>query len=71
MPTDQEPQRQHFGRLLVVDDDRAIVDMVVDYFTELGLDVVAAYDGAEALRLVQHTTLTSSFSTSQCRIGVA
>jgi len=51
---DQDPRGQRRGRLLVVDDDRAIVEMVEDYFTEQGLEVVVAYDGAEALRLAQN-----------------
>lgn len=39
--------------VLVVDDDPAIRELVVETLTEEGYDVAAAVDGKEALRLVQ------------------
>ena len=41
------------ARLLVIDDDVLIVDLVTDYFAELGYEVLRALDGNEGLRLVE------------------
>ena len=49
----QASELQLTGRLLVVDDDHAVADMIVDFFGDQGLDVVAAHDGGQALRLAQ------------------
>lgn len=37
-------------RILVVDDDKSIRDLLSDYFTSVGYEVVAANDGEDALR---------------------
>ena len=41
------------GRLLVIDDDLQIVELVADYFVELGYEVLRALEGDEGLRLVE------------------
>jgi len=38
------------GRVLVVDDEDNVRDVVQEYFTSLGYEVDIAHDGAEALR---------------------
>jgi DNA-binding response OmpR family regulator len=45
------PQR---GRILVVEDDAAIREMVAEMLHDEGYAVVCAADGADALRLLQH-----------------
>lgn len=40
-------------RILVVDDDAMIASVVVDHYRELGFDVDAATDGADALRKME------------------
>ncbi len=37
------------ARILVVDDEKQIADMLVDYLSNLGYQTVAAYDGYDAL----------------------
>ena len=41
------------GRLLIVDDDPDIVQMVVDYFTGAGFEVFGAHHGGDALMLAE------------------
>jgi len=41
------------GRLLIVDDDPAIVEMVVDYFTGAGFEVFGAHHGGDGLMLAE------------------
>lgn len=38
-------------KILVIDDERALVDIIRDALTEEGMDVIAAYDAGEGLRL--------------------
>ena len=37
------------GRILVVDDDAQVVELVVDYLNRIGYDTVAAYGGNDGL----------------------
>ncbi|UTJ05363.1 response regulator transcription factor [Arcobacter roscoffensis] len=39
-------------KLLLLEDDLTLSETVIDYFEEQGFDVVAAYDGQEAIELV-------------------
>jgi len=41
------------GRLLIVDDDPNIVEMVVDYFTGAGFEVLGAHHGGDGLMLAE------------------
>lgn len=41
------------GRILVIDDDPNIVEMVVDYFAGAGYEVIAAHHGADGLMLAE------------------
>lgn len=41
------------GRILLAEDDRALSSLIRDFFSAAGLEVTPAYDGAEALELVQ------------------
>jgi DNA-binding response OmpR family regulator len=43
--------RTSLGRLLVVDDHRDSVDMVVEYFTQAGYEAFGAHNGPDALRM--------------------
>ena len=42
--------RMPTGRVLVVDDEENVTEIVQEYFASLGYDVDIAHDGAEALR---------------------
>lgn len=42
-----------FGKILVVDDDAKVVDVLKLYLNHDGYDVIPAYDGNEALRLAR------------------
>ena len=42
------------GRLLIIDDDPNIVEMVVDYFTGAGFQVLGAHHGGDGLMLAEH-----------------
>jgi DNA-binding response OmpR family regulator len=46
-------QTPHRARLLIVDDDRWIVEMVAEAFTDSGFEVVTAQDGGAALALIE------------------
>ncbi len=50
--TPQRPQR-----ILVVDDNPDNVDLLTQYLTGLGYEVVAAYDGEEALKVAAHESV--------------
>ncbi len=41
-------------RILVVDDDKQIVRLVKTYLEEANFDVLTAYDGEDALRVIRH-----------------
>jgi CheY-like chemotaxis protein len=41
------------GRLLVIDDDPEIVEMVVEYFAGAGYEVIAAHHGGDGLMLAE------------------
>jgi CheY-like chemotaxis protein len=41
------------ARVLVVDDERANIDLLADFLQEKGYDVSAAFNGAEALQKVK------------------
>ena len=41
------------GRILVIDDDPNIVEMVIDYFTGAGYEVIAAHHGGDGLMLAE------------------
>ncbi len=43
-------------RVLVVEDDRKISDLLLDYLRADGFEATPAYDGHEALRLIEQTT---------------
>src|SRR5678815_2664641 len=43
------------GRILIVDDDHTVRDMLAEFFTERGYEVVTAPSGAEALRGLSET----------------
>lgn len=43
-------------RILVVDDDYDLVDSIRIYLEDAGYDVVAAYDGKEALKVAREKT---------------
>ncbi len=38
------------GKLLIIDDDVSLVELLKDYFKNMGYEVVAAHDGKEGLR---------------------
>ena len=42
-----------FGRILVIDDDPELVDVIEEYFLGAGYEVVAAHRGAEGLMLAE------------------
>jgi DNA-binding response OmpR family regulator len=42
------------GRILVIDDDPNIVDMVIDYFGSSGYAVIGAHHGGDGLMLAEH-----------------
>lgn len=48
-----DDQNGQDGRILVVDDDEALVRMLVEYMNRLGYTADAAMDGATALKLLQ------------------
>src|SRR5207244_2744131 len=41
------------GRILVIDDDPNIVEMVIDYFAGAGYEVIAAHHGGDGLMLAE------------------
>jgi len=41
------------GKILVVDDEKQVADLVTDYLSGIGYDAVAAYGGQDALDLIQ------------------
>jgi two-component system response regulator (stage 0 sporulation protein F) len=45
--------RSGLGRILIVDDEQSVRDVLTEYFVEQGYSVQAAVDGQEALALVQ------------------
>ncbi len=45
------------ARILVIDDDRELADMLVDYLTRLGYDTVAAYGGRDGLQIHENGDL--------------
>lgn len=45
------------SRILVCDDDREIVDAIAIYLEREGYDVVKAYDGDEALSIIENDTI--------------
>jgi CheY-like chemotaxis protein len=49
----KEPLPPPRGRILVVDDEPAVVDFQVDYLSSLGLDVQAACDGSAAIAVLE------------------
>jgi two-component system response regulator (stage 0 sporulation protein F) len=46
-------ERSGLGRILIVDDEQSVRDVLTEYFVEQGYSVQAAVDGQEALALVQ------------------
>src|SRR4051812_45960560 len=42
------------GRLLVIDDDPNIVEMVIEYFGNAGYQVIGAHHGGDGLMLAEH-----------------
>jgi two-component system response regulator AtoC len=44
---------QSLGRILVVDDDPDVVNMVIDYFAEAGYEVIGAHHGGDGLMLAE------------------
>jgi len=42
------------GRILVIDDDPNIVEMVIDYFGDSGYVVIGAHHGGDGLMLAEH-----------------
>lgn len=45
------------ARILVIDDDRELADMLVDYLTRLGYETTAAYSGIEGLEIHETSDL--------------
>lgn len=41
------------GKILVVDDDKQVADLVTEYLSSIGYDAVSAYGGSDALDLIQ------------------
>ena len=45
------------GRILIADDDNRVNELLQEIFTMEGYEVLAAYDGEEALRLLDRKSV--------------
>lgn len=54
------------ARILVVDDDRELADILVDYLSKLGYQAVAAYGGIDGLEQVKTGVFQRSLPILKC-----